>query len=147
MLLRAIVLGAAAAALGAPGLACGSRAAQTTGSSTVATTTATVSLRAAITGPGHAPKVNAKWHYVVRVTSAGRPAAAKLTMNIVDPVGGVHPVQFGPSTKVIRSWPIDGSFRDYLIFPPDSRGIPLVVRATLRTATGKAVAHYRVVPR
>jgi hypothetical protein len=104
-------------------------------------------LKATLTMATHAPRVNKRYYYVVRVTRDGKPVRAKLTMNIVDPVGGVHPVEFGPSTKVIKNWPIRGSFRDYMIFPRESRGVPLVMRATLVTTKGRAVARFKVVPR
>lgn len=113
----------------------------------VATAAAATGLKATIAGPTHKPKIKTKWYYVVRVTDGGAPIKAKLTMQIVDPIGGVHLVQFGPSTKYIKSWPISGTFRDYIIWPAESRGIPLTLRATLVTAKGKTVARYSVVPR
>ncbi len=112
----------------------------------VATAAAATGPKATLTGPTHKPKINTKWYYVVRVTDGGAPVKAKLTMQIVDPIGGVHLVQFGPTKKYIKSWPITGTFRDYIIWPPESRGITLTLRATLVTAKGKAVARYDVVP-
>ena len=99
-----------------------------------------------IVGPNHAPKVVTKWHYTVRVTSGGKPVAAKLTEKIVDPLGGTHPVEFGPTTKDITNWPFRGRFRDYIIWPKDGRGIPLTFRVIVSVGGKKHVVDYRVTP-
>jgi len=85
----------------------------------------------------HRPRVNAKWHYEVKAAGHG-----KLTVQIVDPIGGVHPVQYDDTKRNVTNFPFRGTFRDYLEFPPDSRGYRLTVRATVKTATGQGVAAY-----
>lgn len=99
------------------------------------------------TAPGHAPKIKTHWNYQVVVTSGGQPAAATLTEQIVDPIGGVHPVQFGKSTKNITNWKFKGTFSDFIIWPASSRGIPLTLRITVKTPTGTKVVKYVVTAR
>ena len=113
----------------------------------VAGVLATSPLHATLTGPTHSPRINKRWYYVVKVTQNGKPAHVKMTAQIVDPIGGVHPVEFGPTTKKIVNWPIIGMYRDYIIWPPDSKGIPLKLRITLVGTHGaRAVVSYAVVP-
>ena len=100
---------------------------------------------ATLTTPGHTPKIRTKWYYTLRVTKDGRPAAARITAQIVDVIGGVHPVQFASTTKNITNYPIRGTFRDYVIWPPDSRGIRLTLRITVRADGTKNIVRYSVV--
>jgi hypothetical protein len=102
-------------------------------------------LKATLTAPGHAPKVNTKWRYTLRVTSGGRPAAAKLTAQIVDPIGGMHPVDLGVTKKPITNYPIKGTFRDFIIWPRSSDGIPLTLRFVVRAGGKTTTIRYRVV--
>ena len=57
-----------------------------------------------------------------------RPAAASRSRRrspsqIVDPVGGVHPVEYGDAhTKFVTNVPFKGTFRDFVRFPPRRRG-------------------------
>jgi hypothetical protein len=116
----------------------------------IAATLATAALAAApvkatLTAPGHAPKVNTRWHYTLRVTSSGRPVAAKITVQIVDPIGGKHPVYLGTSKKPIANYPIKGAFRDFVIWPSSSNGIPLTLRFLIRTGGKTKTLSYRVV--
>jgi len=121
---------------------------------TLASATAAFALAAAAPGPsvslsapGHTPKVKTHWNYTVTVKSGGKPASARITAQIVDPIGGVHPVEFGLSTKNIVNWPFKGSFHDFVIWPAESRGIPLTFRLTLRVGNSKKVIAYHVTPR
>jgi hypothetical protein len=100
-----------------------------------------------LTAPGHMPKVNTRWYYVVRATSEGKPLAARITAQIVDPIGGTHPVQFGTTKKNIVNRPFKGEFRDFIIWTGSSRGIPLRLRVTVRAAGTKKVVTYAVTPR
>ena len=53
----------------------------------------------------------------------GKPVRATITAQIVDPFGGVHPVQFGCcSTRNVTNRSFTGVFRDYALYPPDRRG-------------------------
>jgi hypothetical protein len=117
----------------------------------IAATLATAALalapvKATLTAPGHAPKINTKWHYTLRVTAAGKPVAAKLTAQIVDPIGGKHAVDLGLTKKPITNHPIKGVFRDFVIWPRSSNGIPLTLRFTVRTSGGTKTISYRVTP-
>lgn len=80
-----------------------------------------------------------RWIYSLKVTDLkGKPVAALLTQEIIDPFGGVHPVTYGPSneTKPIKNWPIKGAFRDYMEFPPESKGFKLTIRWTIKSKIG-----------
>ena len=104
-------------------------------------------LIATLSAPTHTPKVKTRWYYIVRATQAGKPAAGKLTAQIVDPIGSSHPVQYGSSTKNITNWPFTGRFRDFIIWPASSRGIPLKLRVVVRVGSVKRVLTYAVTPR
>ena len=117
-----------------------------------ATGAAALPFKAKLHGATHAPKVNTKWFYSVRVTNlAGKPIRARLTVQVKDPLGGVYPVQFGPTTKNITNWPFKGVFRDYVIWPPSSKlATPLggLVFRVFVVADGKrTLLRYRVKPR
>lgn len=103
-------------------------------------------MKATLTAPGHAPKIGTKWHYTLRVTQKGRPAAAKLTAQIVDPIGGVHPVDLGLTKKPITGLPVKGVFRDFIIWPGDARDIQLTLRFLVRAGGKTTTIRYRVVP-
>lgn len=104
-------------------------------------------LKVTVTAPGHAPKVGPRWTYVVRATEGGKPVAGKLTEQIVDPLGGTHPVEFGASTKKIVNWPFTGVFRDFIVWPAESRGVPLRFRVIVVVGKTKRVVDYPVTPR
>jgi len=104
-------------------------------------------LQVTLTASGHTPTVNTRWGYAVRATTQGKPVSARLTAEIVDPIGGSHFVQFGKTTKNVRNWPFKGEFRDFIIWPRSSRGIPLKLRITVRTAAAKKIVTYAVIPR
>jgi hypothetical protein len=104
-------------------------------------------LKVAVKAPGRTPKVNTHWNYTVRVSKGGRPVSATITEAIVDPIGGVHPVEFGKSTRKITNWAFKGTFSDFIIWPPSSRGIPLTLRITIRAGKAKKVVAYHVTPR
>jgi hypothetical protein len=99
-----------------------------------------------LAAPGHTPKTNTHWKYSVSVTRAGKPASATITAQIVDPIGGVHIVQFGNTKKNIKDFPFQGTFRDFVIWPADSRGIPLTFRLTVKSGPTKKVIGYHVTP-
>jgi hypothetical protein len=99
---------------------------------------------ATFTASTHTPKVNAKWFYSVRVTRGGKPARATITPQIVDPFGGVHPVPFGCCTKNVVDHPFRGVFRDYALYPPESKGFKLTFRVTIRVGATKRVLTYWV---
>jgi hypothetical protein len=102
--------------------------------------------KATLSAPTHTPKVNAKWPYVVRATDAkGKAVTGRITVQIVDPVGGVHAVEFGCcKQKFVTNRPFKGVFRDYVEFPPESQGFRLTFRVTVKALGGKRVLNYWV---
>jgi hypothetical protein len=110
--------------------------------------TANPSLEASLTAPGHTPKVKTAWNYTVTAARGGKPVRATLTVQIVDPVGGIHPVDFAKSTKPIENWPFDGKFHDFITWPPDSAvGFGLTLRVTVKSGGQTKVIAYKVTPR
>ncbi len=103
--------------------------------------------RVTLTAPTHTPKISTRWYYTVRATQDGKPAAGRLTAQIVDPIGDSHPVQFGTSTKNITNWAFTGRFRDFILWPASSRGIPLRLRVIVRVGAAKRTLTYAVTPR
>ena len=103
-------------------------------------------VKATLTATGHTPKINTHWNYVVHVTKGGEPASGKITAQIVDPIGGVHAVHFGKSTKNITNWPFNGEFRDYIVWPSSARGIPLELRIAVHVGSSEKVVSYAVTP-
>ena len=102
--------------------------------------------QATLTAPGHTPKINTHWNYTVRVTDGGKPVSARLTATIVDPIGGSHPVEFGKSTRRITNWPFKGVFRDFVIWPASSRGVPLKFKLVIRIGAVRRTIVYVVTP-
>lgn len=105
-------------------------------------------IKATLKAPATNPKICStpadvpacRWNYSIKVTDLkGKPVAARLTAVIIDPFGGVHPVGYGPSEpeKPITNWPFKGTFRDYLEFPPESKGFKLTIRWTVKSKIGK----------
>jgi len=103
-------------------------------------------VKVAVTAPGHTPKINTHWNYTVRATRGGKLVAGKITEQIVDPIGGTHPVEFGKSTKDITNWPFNGVFKDFIIWPASSRGIPLKLRIVVKVGAAKSTVTYAVTP-
>lgn len=105
-------------------------------------------IRVTLFAPGHSVKVNATWRYHVRLTNRrGRLLPGKITIQIVDPLGTAHPVQYDDTKQNITNRPFDGVFRDYVQFPPASRGFTLRFRAIVKAAGSRATITYRVTVR
>jgi hypothetical protein len=104
-------------------------------------------VKVTIVAPNHAPRIGTHWNYSLRVTAGGKPVAARLTEQIVDPLGGAHPVQLGLTKIDITNRLIKGTFGDFIIWPADSRGIPLTLRVTVVVGKAKHVLTYAVTPR
>ena len=96
----------------------------------------------------HHPAVNTRWPYSVRVVDAkGHPLRARISVAVVDPIGGVHPTLFYVSdTKYVTNIPFKGTFRDAVKWPPESKGYPLTFRVTVKVGTLKRVLKYLVTP-
>ncbi|HEY7691070.1 MAG TPA: hypothetical protein VH816_01880 [Gaiellaceae bacterium] len=94
----------------------------------------------------HTPKVNARWPWSVTVTtSKGKRLAARVSAAIVDPIGGVHPVEYDCcKRKLITNVRIKGRFGDVVKFPLSSKGFRLTFRVTVRSALGTRVVDYWV---
>ena len=106
------------------------------------------SLTVAFHATGHAPKVNVRWPWSITATSGGKPVAGTVTAQVVDPVGGVHPVEFGGlKTKFVTNVKFKGTFRDFVLYPPISKGIGVTFRVTVKTVLGKRVVNYPVTAR
>jgi hypothetical protein len=93
----------------------------------------------------HTPKVNTKWPWSFTVTKAGRPIAGTVTAQVIDPIGGVHAVEFGAvKKKFVTNIGFKGRFGDFVVYPPISQGVKVTFRVTVRTAFGKRVVNYWV---
>ena len=70
------------------------------------------------------------WKYSVRVTDpTGHPIAARITSQIVDPLGTVHPVEFDGTghNPFVNNYDFFGNFCDSVHFPKSSGvGVALV---------------------
>jgi hypothetical protein len=103
--------------------------------------------RAAIVASTHTPKVNSNWFYVVSVTDRhGKLIPATITTRIVDPVGGVHPVEFGCCKKNIVNHPFTGVFGDFVTFPLAAKGFKVSVQVVIRALGATQVLKYWVKP-
>ena len=100
--------------------------------------------RVVFRAPTHTPKVNVRWPWSITVsTQAGTPLAATISVAIVDPLGGVHPVEYDCcKEKFITNVKIKGRFADKVIYPLASKGFRVVFRVTVKTAGGRRVVNY-----
>ena len=113
-----------------------------------ASANAAPAFKATLTVSPHTPKANASWFYVVSVTDRhGKLIKATITTQIVDPVGGVHPVEFGCCKINVVNHPFTGVFGDYVKFPPESRGVRLTFRVIVKALGGRRVLTSWVKPR
>ena len=107
--------------------------------------------RATLVTDGHTPKVNTTWHYSVRVTDAkGHPIWAKITSQIVDPLGGKHLVEFDGTghNPFVKNYRFFGNFCDSAIWPTNSAvGIALKFQTVIVTRHGRKVLSYEVTPK
>ena len=94
--------------------------------------------------PTHTPRINVRWPWSITVsTAAGKPLAARISVAIVDPIGGVHPVEYDCCKgKFITNVRIKGRFADKVIFPLASKGYRVMFRVTVKTALGRRVVNY-----
>jgi hypothetical protein len=106
-----------------------------------------VSPQVTLTAATHTPKINTHWSYVVHASLQGKPVAARLTAQIIDPIGGVHPVLYANTKVKVVNRPFKGVFRDFLIWPKSARGVPLTLRVTVRSGGATKVVKYVVTPR
>jgi hypothetical protein len=129
-MMRAVLLGAVAAALLAATSANGAGA-----------------LKVTLNAPTHTPRNDgSKWPYAVHATVNGKAAAARLTVQIVDPIGGIHPVELGDTKTKLVNRRFTGVFRDFVRWNDAPAGVPLTFRVTVVSGAAKKVIDYRVVP-
>jgi hypothetical protein len=101
--------------------------------------------KVAFTASKHTPKVNERWPWSIRVTTAtGKPLAATISAVVIDPIGGVHPVEYGCcARKFITKVRIKGTFRDFVQYPLSAKGYRITFKVIVRTVLGvKAVAYW-----
>jgi hypothetical protein len=113
---------------------------------TAATVLAASPVKVTVTAPGHAPPVGVRWNYSVAATVNRRPVKGLITEVIVDPIGGKHPVLYGTTKRVIKNFPFKGVFRDFIIWPKSTRGVPVTWRITVVVGTTKRVVNYKITP-
>jgi hypothetical protein len=106
-----------------------------------------VKVKVSLTAPTHTPTINVHWPYSVRATRSGKPVRGRITVRLVDPIGGVHPVQLGSTTTNITNLRFRGVFRDYIIWPAESRGFPLKLRVIVVGKGFRNVLEYGVTPK
>src|SRR5262249_4181388 len=103
-------------------------------------------LRAVLSAATHTPRVGVHWPYRIRVTEGGKPAAAKITVEIAEPTGQTYPAQYGTTNKNLTNWPIKGVFHDFIVWPAAARGIPLSLRVSVQAGSAKRTLNYSVKP-
>jgi hypothetical protein len=112
-----------------------------------ATAGSAIVFRATLTAGSHRPAVNTRWPYTVKVVDARqRLLRARVTAQVVDPLGGVHPTEFYANTKLVKDIPFRGVFRDAVKWPPESRGFQLTFRIIVKVGTARRTLSYRVTP-
>jgi hypothetical protein len=106
---------------------------------------------AKLTAATHTPKVLVTWRYRVRVTDPkGHPIWARITSQIVDPLGSVHLVEFDGTghNPYVKNYRFFGNFCDSVLWPRSSAvGVTLRFRTVITTERGRAVLTYDVTPR
>ncbi|MGE5274001.1 MAG: hypothetical protein ACM3QU_09640 [Verrucomicrobiota bacterium] len=103
--------------------------------------------RATLVASTHAPKVSSNWFYVVSVTDRhGKLIKATITTRILDPLGGVHPVEFGCCKKNVVNHPFTGVFGDFVTFPLAAKGFKVSFQVVIHALGGTQVLKYWVKP-
>ena len=95
----------------------------------------------------HTPKVNARWPWSIVVTTpAGRLLPATVSVAVVDPIGGVHPVEYGCCKgKFITNVKIQGALRRLCAVPALGQGVHGSHSGSLvKTRLGTRVVNYWV---
>jgi hypothetical protein len=105
-------------------------------------------LAVTIVAPTHAPRVGRRWRYVVRARDRhGRAVRGRLTVQVVDPIGQRHAVQYANTKRNIVNWPFSGRFSDFIAWPLTARRYRLVLVAAVRAGAGAGEARFEVRPR
>jgi hypothetical protein len=98
------------------------------------------------TAPTHTPKVNQRWPWSIKVTTnAGRLLPARISAVVIDPIGGIHPVEFGCcKNRFVTDVGIMGTFRDFVQYPLAAKGYRITFRVTVKTTLGRRAVRYWV---
>jgi hypothetical protein len=133
-------------ALASVGCGAGTQARTSAARSTVAAPT--VAFRASLSAPTHRPRVGPRWWYVVRAAdSRGRPLRARLTVQVLDPLGTAHTAEVGTTTRKLLNFPFTGRYRDFAEWPAASRGYRLTLRVVVKAGGSSRTLTYWVRPR
>jgi hypothetical protein len=102
------------------------------------------SFKVVFTASKHTPRVNERWPWSISVTTAaGKPLAATISAVVVDPIGGVHPVEYGCcAKKFVTNVKIKGTFRDFVQYPLSAKGYRITFKVTVKTALGTRAVTY-----
>jgi hypothetical protein len=101
--------------------------------------------RAILLAPTHTPRANGNWRYRVRATDLhGRPLHARITAQVIDPLGRPHPVQYANTKRNIVRMPFFGTFRDFVTWPRAARGYSFTFRVVVYANGGRRQLLYRV---
>jgi hypothetical protein len=104
--------------------------------------------RASLSAPTHRPRVGPRWWYVVHaVDLLGRPLRARLTVQVVDPLGTAHAAQVGTTTKKLLNFPFTARYRDFVQWPAASRSFRLTFRAIVNARGSSRTLTYWIRPR
>jgi hypothetical protein len=92
----------------------------------------------------HTPRVNQKWIWSIKVTTlAGKLLPARISAVVIDPIGGVHPVEYGCcKNRFITNVRIKGTFRDFVQYPLAAKGYRVTFKVTVKTARGARAVRY-----
>ena len=112
-----------------------------------ATVLAAAPVKVTVTATGHTPPVGKRLNYSVSAKVGGKPVKALLTEQIIDPIGGVHSVTYGTTKKVIKNWRFTGVFRDFILWPASSRGVPVTWRFIVVVGKTKHIVNYKITPK
>ena len=72
---------------------------------------------------------------------------ARLTVEVVDPLGTAHPAEVGTSKRKLVDFPFRGRYRDFAEWPAAARGYRLVFRVTVVAGGAQKRVTYWVRPR
>ncbi len=99
-------------------------------------------VRAALSGPDHAPVAGRLWPYTVKATDAsGKPLSGTVATEFA--FGGTVVGREVPPTHALKN----GTLRDKVTFPPQSVGEPLTLQVVVRTAQGTVTLDWPVTPK
>ena len=106
--------------------------------------------KATLTAAGHSPKAKSTWRYHVRITDLkGHPIWARITSQIVDPLGTAHLVEFDGTghNPYVKNYKFFGNFCDSITWPASAAlGVTLRFQTVITTAHGRTVLTYPVTP-